>query len=89
MSYWRISFNGNPLNGHYLYPPFSPIQGLKRKKTPLSKGSKKFCPRAIYGDLYLLGHLRVYGFRKKLKKIAVRTFVPQILNYDQTIHCYL
>ena len=34
MSFGGIIFNFNPLNGHYLYPPFFPIQGLKREKGP-------------------------------------------------------
>ena len=34
MNFGRIIFHVNPLNGHYLYPPFFPIQGLKMKKGP-------------------------------------------------------
>ena len=48
----RIIYYFNPLNGHYLYPTFFPNTRAKEEKTPLSKGSKKFCPRAIHGDFF-------------------------------------
>ena len=50
MSFARIIFNFDPLNGHYLNPPFFSNTRAKEKKTPLSKGYKKCCPRAIDGD---------------------------------------
>ena len=34
MRFRGIIFNFKPLNGHYLHPPFFPIQRLKRKKGP-------------------------------------------------------
>ena len=53
MSFGIIIFNFNPLHGHCVYPPFFPNTGAKKEKTPFSKGSKNFCPRAIYGDFFL------------------------------------
>ena len=32
ISFVRINFNFNSLNAYYLYTPFFPIQGIKRKK---------------------------------------------------------
>ena len=61
---------------------FFPIQGLKRKIT-FSKGSKNFCPRAIHGAFFWGTRGRTDS--EKTKNIAVRTFVPQIFYYDQTI----
>ena len=52
MSFGRVIFNFDPLNGHYLNPPFFPNTRAKEEKTPLSKGSKKFCPRAIHGNFF-------------------------------------
>ena len=52
MSFGRIIFNFNPLHGHYVYPPFFPNTGAKEEKTPFSKGSKNFCPRAIHRDFF-------------------------------------
>ena len=42
MSFRRIIFNFNPLNGNYFKPPFFPIQELKRKKRPFQRALKIF-----------------------------------------------
>ena len=41
-SFWGINSNFNPPNGNYLYPLFSPIQGLKREKTHILRGHKSW-----------------------------------------------
>ena len=58
------------------------IQGLKRKKTPLSKGSKNLTQEQFMETFFW----DTWGCSdsEKLKNIAVRTFVPPIFYYDQT-----
>ena len=40
MSFGRIIFNLNPLNGHYLKPPFFPNTKAKDEKTPFQRAPK-------------------------------------------------
>ena len=87
MSFGRINFNFNPLNGHYLNPPIFPKTRAKEEKKPLSKSSKKCLPKRNSWRLFFWDTWGCTDSEKlKIFLLGLLSYKGPFLEfYDQTI----